>query len=235
MKLFKNKLVLALALLAIMVTFLPACSQSSPAPAASSLAPASAAGQPTASNPIVIDKQAGELRLAAFVNAKAFTEPTWHAVVYEKSKVADASLFEAYISPDVFHDALKFLGGTPGNNLPMTNYSSMYIQGSDVSVSVTWPGASKTYSLIDVVKDPDGAKGKGITTKFGGNYDRIESGSTGCITCFYSCPMGITSNAAYNGDDFAHQKTAGQAGFLGNKDVLPASGSLVVLTYKVKP
>lgn len=233
MKLLVNKSVVAVAgtFIILGIAALACAPQNALAP----VAPQSAIqGQPTALNPIVIDKQAGEIRIAARVNGKAFTEPTWHAVAYEKGKNAGVAVFQSYVSPNLVHDSLKFSGGEPGNNLPMKDYNAMYVKGSEVDVSVTWAGASKTYSLIEVVKDPDGQNGKGIQAKFGGNYERIDTAGTGCETCFYSCPVGITSNSAYNGDDFSRQKSAGQAGFLGNKVVLPAAGTDVVIIYKVK-
>jgi len=189
---------------------------------------------PTEANPIVIDPANRELRIAAKVNGATFTTPTWHAVVYTSGQAAGDSVFQSYASPQFFYDAMKYFGGKPGNNMPMDNYSSTHVEGSGIDVSVTWDGAPKTYSLGEVLKDPDGANGKPINIKFGGNYDRIESGGTGCITCLYSCPMGVSSNAAYDGDDFARQKAAGQAGFLANKAILPADGTPVVITFKVQ-
>ncbi len=233
MKLLENKSVVVVAgILIILGIAVLACGpQTAPAPAAPQ---AAIQRQPTAFSPIVIDKQAGEIRIAARVNGKAFTDPTWHGVVYEKGKNAGVAVFQSYVSPNLVHDSLKFSGGEPGNNMPAKDYSAMYVKGSDIDVSVTWEGAPKTYSLIEVLKDPDGQSGKGIQTKFGGNYERIDTAGTGCETCFYSCPVGITSNSAYNGDDFARQKSAGQAGFLGNKDVLPPAGTDVVIIYRVK-
>lgn len=232
MKLPGNRIALAIVLLAVMVPAAFACTRQTTNNATTTQVAFS--GQPTPSNPIVIDKQAGEIRIAARVNGKAFTDPTWHAVVYEKGKFARLAIFQSYVSPAVMHDSLKSFGGEPGNNLPMKEYSSMYIKGSDVDVSVTWAGAPKIYSLMDVVIDPDGQNGKGIQAKFGGNYDRIESAGTGCETCLYSCPVGITSNSAYNGDDYVRHGKAGQAGFLSNKEMLPKDGTNVVIIYKLK-
>jgi len=188
---------------------------------------------PTETNPIVIDPVNREIRIAAKVNGTVFSQPTWHAVVYTGGSAAGSSLFQAFVSPDIFYAALTYFGGTPGNNMTSANMATTYVQGSNISITVNWAGASKTYNLIDVVKDPDGASGKGVQMKFGGNLAANQSAGTGCISCFYSCPIGIVSNANYNSTDMARQKTAGQAGFLGNKDVLPADGTAVVLTYRV--
>ena len=189
--------------------------------------------QPTETNPIVIDPVNREIRIAAKVNGTAFTEPTWHSVVYTGGKAAGASLFQSFVSPDIFYAALTYFGGKPGNNMTSENMNNTYVQGSDISITVTWTGANKMYNLTDVVKDPDGAKGKGVQMKFGGNLATNQTAGTGCISCFYSCPIGITSNSNYNNSDMTRQKAAGQAGFLGNKDILPANGTIVVITYKV--
>lgn len=233
MKLLKKRPALAVILiLTILGIAASACTRSTaPAPAAQQI---STQGQPTISSPIVIDRQAGEIRIAARVNGKAFTDPTWHAVVWEKGKFAKLAVFQSLVSPNVIYDSLKDFGGEPGNNLPMKDYGSMYIKGSNVDVSVTWAGAPKTYSLTEVVKDPDGQNGKGIQSKFGGNFERIETAGTGCETCLYSCPVGITSNSVYNGEDFIRHGKGGQAGFLGNKDILPPAGKDVIIIYKMK-
>jgi hypothetical protein len=178
----------------------------------------------------VVDPVNREVRIAAKVNGVVFTQPTWHAVVYTGGKAAGASLFQAFISPDIFYPALTYFGGVPGDNMPADDYAGTYVKGSNISITVTWDGAPKSYNLIDVVKDPGT---KGIQMKFGGNYTRNLANGTGCLTCFYSCPFGLTSNSTYNGNDNAAQAKAGQGGFLGNSSILPKDGTIVVLTYKV--
>jgi hypothetical protein len=244
MKSGKKMLVLASALLLVLLTTLvPGCSAATSTVTTGTVstitktvtAAAAGAVQPTETNPIVIDPVNREIRIAAKVNGTVFTQPTWHAVVYTGGSAAGASLFQSFANPDLFFAALTYFGGVPGNNMPAptADYSTTYVKGSDVSISVTWAGAPKTYNLIDVVKDPDGASGKGIQMKFGGNLAVNQGAGTGCLSCFYSCPIGITSNSVYDGADMARQKTAGQAGFLGNSSILPANGTIVVLTYKV--
>jgi hypothetical protein len=233
-----NKIMPVLALVLLLSVSMFGCSTAtsltSPNTVSTTMTPAAVANvQPTETNPIVIDPVNREIRIAAKVNGTVFTQPTWHAVVYSGGKAAGASLFQAFISPDIFYSALTYFGGSPGNNMTTTNMNNTYVQGSDISITVTWNGAPKAYNLIDVVKDPDGANGKGIKMKFGGNLATNDSAGTGCISCFYSCPIGITSNSVYNNGDMTRQGAAGQAGFLGNQNVLPANGTIVVLTYKV--
>ncbi len=225
MKLTRNKWLLTSVLaLTLAVTILPACAKNTTVTVAGT-----GANQPTEANPIVFDPANQELRLAAKVNGVAFTQPTWHAVVYTGGKAAGAALFQAFATPDMFYSFLTYFGGVPGNNMPAppANYNDTYVQGSNVSITVTWSGAAKTYNLNDVVKNP---ASKAIQMKFGGNLANNQGAGTGCLACFYSCPFGIISNASYNGTDLKGQSTAG---FLGNSSVLPKDGSIVVITFKV--
>jgi len=228
MKLIHSKWLLTATLaLALSLTVLPACAKNTTVTVTSS-----GAVQPTEANPIVFDPANQELRLAAKVNGVAFTPPTWHAVVYTGGKAAGASLFQAFGTPAMFYSFLTYCGGVPGNNMPApsANYNDTYVQGSNISITVTWAGAPKTYNLNDVVKNPGT---KAIQMKFGGNLAVNQSAGTGCLACFYSCPIGIVSNASYDGTDNAAQAKAGQGGFLGDKTILPPDGTIVVLTFKV--
>ncbi|MGA3094453.1 MAG: YdjY domain-containing protein [Dehalococcoidales bacterium] len=230
MKLVHSKWLLTAALaLTLAVTVLPACAKNTTVTVVSS-----GAVQPTEANPIVFDPANQELRLAAKVNGVAFTQPTWHAVVYTGGGAAGAALFQAFATPDMFYSFLTYFGGVPGNNMPApsANYADTYVQGSNISITVTWAGAPKTYNLNDVVKNPGT---KAIQMKFGGNLAVNQSAGTGCLACFYSCPIGIVSNASYEGTDNAAQAKAGQGGFLGDNTILPPDGTIVVLTFKVTP
>ena len=195
--------------------------------------PAAATGKvmPSEANPLVIDTVNREIRMAGKVNGVGFTTPSWHVIVYKNGKAAPAAPFQAFISPDFFFNALAFFGGKPGDNMPATNYAGTYVQGSAVEMFVTWAGASKNYSLAEITKNP-GAKAPAL--KFGGNYERNFANGTGCIVCYYSCPLGIVSNSAYNGDDSAAHK-ATQGGVLLDKAIVPADGTPVVFTFKVTP
>jgi hypothetical protein len=230
MKFIQSKWLLTAVLgLTLAVIMLPACAANKTVTVTGT---ASSTVQPTEANPIVFDPANQELRLAAQVNGVSFTQPTWHAVVYTGGKAAGAALFQAFATPDMFYSFLTYFGGVPGNNMPQppANYNDTYVQGSNISISVNWAGASKPYSLSDVVKNPGT---KAIQMKFGGNLAANQGVGTGCIACFYSCPFGIVSNASYDGTDNAAQAKAGQGGFLGNSAVLPANGTIVVLTFKV--
>lgn len=208
---------------------------------------------PTPNNPIVIDKEAKEVRIAARVQAKYYDEPTWHGIVWKDGKAGKAPIFQAYISDRVFHEALVFIGAEPADNLKLPGYpetknakklwgdynkipeyASQYVQGPELDIFITWEGAPRTYRLEEVLNDPEGERGKGVEVRFGGNYDYIKVFGSGCLTCLYSCPGGKTSNARYNAGDFARHKEAGVAGFTGKKEILPPDDTDVVITYRLK-
>jgi hypothetical protein len=187
---------------------------------------------PSETNPLVIDPVNREIRIAGKVNGVGFTQPSWHILVYTGGKAAGSSPFLSYVNPAIFFNALSYFGGVPGNNMPVTNYASLTVKGSAVDMYVTWEGASKTYKLSEVTKNPGT---KDVALRFGGNYDQNAAAGTGCLACYYSCPFGIVSNSAYNGDDNAAQGKTGQGGVLLDKSVLPADGTPVTLIFKVTP
>jgi hypothetical protein len=123
MKFVQSKWILTAVLaLTLAVTVLPACSKADTVTVAGgqSTVTVTATGdvQPTEANPVVFDPAKQELRLAAKVNGVAFTQPTWHAVVYTGGSAAGASLFQAFITPDMLYAFLTYFGGVPGNNMP---------------------------------------------------------------------------------------------------------------------
>jgi len=176
-------------------------------------------------HPLVIDKEAKTVKVYATVNGKYTVEPTRHGLNFSEGKYGDQALFNSFANPTNFHDAMMEIGGTPGNNLtPKTGGEQ--IQGSDLDVTVTWDGAPKEFTMSEVVID---STGKPIQYRFGGNRERSIEAFTGCLACFDSCPVGITSNSSHMQGEF----DGDQVEFRGNKDVLPADGTPVVVTFKL--
>jgi hypothetical protein len=161
--------------------------------------------------------QNGEIHLKATINGKFFTNTTFHAVAYAQGKNGEMAIFKTAVTPKQFYDALISLGATPGNNVQLTSDNTTVVQGSSVNVYVTWEGASKRYTLAEVIN------GANVDIKFGGNLENSNNLATGCITCLGSCPVGITSNAAY-----AYTMPAK---FTANSSILPAAGSEVTIIY----
>ncbi|MBP1933153.1 YdjY domain-containing protein [Ammoniphilus resinae] len=176
-------------------------------------------------HPLVIDKEAKTIKVYATVNGKYTVEPTRHGLNFSEGKYGDQALFTSFANPTNFHDAMVEIGGTPGNNLT-PDTAGQQIEGSDVDVTVTWDGAPKEFTMSEVVND---STGKPIQYKFGGNRERSIEAFTGCLACFDSCPVGITSNSSHMQGEFANKEVE----FRGNKDVLPADGTPVVVTFKL--
>jgi ferredoxin len=182
----------------------------------------------TPQNPITVDKKARTLSILAEVNGKYFMEPTRHGIVFKEGKNGDKSIFVGLVDHKTFHEALISLGFKPGNNMTMENADKTFVAGDPLDVSVTWKGAKKVYSLDEVIKD---SNKKPFAIRFGGNLPTAIEKNTGCLLCLDSCPVGITSNSNYTMGAVEKRK---EVGFLGNKDILPADRSLVVITFKAK-
>lgn len=181
----------------------------------------------TKDNPIKVDKAAGTVTFLAKVNGKYFFEPTRHAAVFEGGANGDKSVFTGLVDTEPFYNGLTEIGAKAGENMTPDNKETTSVQGDALAVSVTWGDGSKEYDLNEVVKDSNGSK---IDIRFGGNLERALDKKTGCLICLDSCPVGITSNAAYT---YGAVEKRDEVGFTGNKDLLPADGSLVAITMKL--
>jgi hypothetical protein len=181
-------------------------------------------GQPTKTNPIVVDKEAGEVRIYTEVNGKYFFETTRHGIVFKDGKNGDKSVLRAYVNQNKFHDALLEIGAKPGNKLTLESKPGTKVAGDVLTVKVSWD--DKSYDFKDIIKqEPD----KGFEVRFGGNEERAKEKFTGCILCLDSCPVGITSNSTWGFGDWK----AGQVKFYGREDVLPPDGSPVIVTFSL--
>lgn len=182
----------------------------------------------TKENPLKVDKEAGTVSFLAKVNGKYLYEPTRHGVVSENGKNGEKPIFKAFAEPEPFYNALVEIGAKPGNNMTMENKDKTNVAGDALDVTVTWAGANKEYKFDEVIKD---SNGKPIDIRFGGNLKNAGEYKTGCLICLDSCPVGITSNSAYT---FGAVEDRNEVGFTGNKDILPADGTLVEIKVKLK-
>jgi len=205
-----------------------------------------AGGMPTSRNPIIIDKTNREIRIAAEINAKYKTEGSWHLVAYKLGTNGDRCLFRAHAPQMRFYDALIEIAAKPGDNMsrgtgldaaPAEDWKTTFVEGDVLDVWVTWVGAPKTYHLNEVITEvtPPGSEKRGLEIRFGGNRGTSEHNGTGCITCLYSCPTGITSNAKANRAIWEDDEAKGIVGRFRGNDLLPPDGTQVVLIYKLMP
>lgn len=177
-------------------------------------------------NPIIIDKASKTVKMYTEVNAKYFVEPTRHAIVFKDGSNGDKSILKAWANQNDYYNALIDIGAKAGNNL--TPKTSTTVQGDPLDVTITWKGAAKEIPIYDAVIDSQNKKVADF--RFGGNQELAKSKNTGCILCLDSCPVGIASNATYPQMSFDNK----QVEFRGNKAVLPADGTPVIVTFKLK-
>lgn len=185
-------------------------------------------GDVSLANPMKVDKEAGTITVLAQVNGKYFTEATRHASVFKDGSNGAKSIFTAYANQNDFYNALIELGAEPGNNMTPDNATTTKVEGTPISVKVTWNGADREYDINEVVKDSNGTK---IDFRFGGNQERAKEKNTGCLACLDSCPVGIISNASYTYGSVEQTK---EVKFTGNQDILPEDGTYVAVIYKVE-
>jgi hypothetical protein len=194
-------------------------------------------------HPMEIDKSAGQVRILAELQPKAFkggwfkSMPGYHAVVWKKGKAANQSLLAAYSNDAVVHDAIMAIGAKPGNNLTMNAWEKRYdknnpapdtrVEGTPVDVLVWWNGLEEPKPLESLLVDPGG---KGVDLRFGGNRALIPKWNSGCIVCLQSCPGGKVSNRAYTIRDYVNGKSI----FKVNEDIVPKGKRKAVVIFKVK-
>lgn len=179
-------------------------------------------------NPIAINYQAKRVSFLAEVNGKYFFQPTRHAAVFKGGKNGDKAVLRALADHKAFYDALITLGFKAGENMTRANKEKTFVKGDSLSVSVTWEGADKVYSLDEVIKDSNGTP---MNMRFGGNLSRAIKTNNGCLLCLDSCPVGVVSNASYT---YGSVEKRNEVTFTGRKDILPPDGSLVVVTLGIK-
>jgi hypothetical protein len=69
-----------------------------------------------------------------------------------------------------------------------------------------------------------------VSRYIAGNWISANEKKTGCLLCFYSCPVGIVSNAQYT---YGAIEKRNEVTMKGNKDILPADGTKVIVTLKL--
>lgn len=180
---------------------------------------------PTRDNPLVVDTEGKKVKVYAEVNAKYFTEPTRHGVVFKDGSNGEKSVLKAYAHQLDFYDALIEIGAKPGDNVKLDSPSGTIVQGDTLKVTVSWDG--KTYDFGQIIKsEPD----QGFEVRFGGNQQVSREKMTGCILCLDTCAAGITSNANWGWMSFSE----GKVKFFGREDKLPGDTAPVIVTFSVE-
>lgn len=164
------------------------------------------------------------------VNGKYFTEPSRHGIVFKDGSNGEKCILRGLCSEKDFYAALLSASGVPGDKLyfaEATPDGTQYIEGQKLDVKVSWEGSNGEVPFADIMKTGDGQPYV-ADFRFGGNIKAAYAKNTGCILCTESCPVGITSNAAYAYGVVEHTKTMQ---FYGNPDVLPEDGTICTVTF----
>lgn len=178
--------------------------------------------------PVIIDAEKKEVIIAAEVNGKYFNSPTRHGVVFDMGSNGDKSVLRGLADEREFYQALIDIGAVPGNNLTMEDMKlGKTVDGQKLDVFVTWEGLGKEIPFAEIIKSDDV---RDMDIRFGGNFEAAKENRTGCILCLDSCPIAITSDAAYATAELDSKKIDK---FI-REDVLPKDGEKVSVIFRIK-
>lgn len=178
--------------------------------------------------PVVIDNDNKEVIIEATVNGKYFNTPSrHHGIVFKGGKYGDRAVLVGLADEREFYQALKDIGCVEGTNLTMEDMKlSKAVKGEPLDVFVTWDGLDKEVPFSEVIKS---SEERPIDVRFGGNFEAAKSNRTGCILCLDSCPIAITSDAAFATAELDSKKIDKYI----REDVLPADGSKVYVIFRI--
>lgn len=180
--------------------------------------------------PVIIDADKKEVIIEAIVNGKYFTNPSrHHGIVFEGGKYGDRAVLIGLSDEREVYQALIDIGAVAGNNLKLEEYTkvSKNVDGQQLDVFVTWDGLGKEIPFAEIIKSDDV---RDMDIRFGGNFEAAKENRTGCILCLDSCPIAITSDAAYATDELDSKKIDK---FI-REDVLPKDGEKVSVIFRIK-
>ncbi|MFH1115183.1 MAG: YdjY domain-containing protein [Pseudomonadota bacterium] len=192
--------------------------------------------------PMIVDRQAGESRLLATLQPKAFG-PGWlkqlpghHAVTWSGGRKSHEALLSTYSSDTAVYDALISLGAKPGDDLtqevwdernnPQSSAPDRRVEGDPVAALVWWQGLKEPMPLSALLHNPTG---KRIDLRFGGHKSLIPVWKCGCIVCMQSCPGAKVSNRSSTIRDYVD----GKALFTVNEAVVPKGERKAVVILRL--
>ncbi|HPI92865.1 MAG TPA: YdjY domain-containing protein [Deltaproteobacteria bacterium] len=198
---------------------------------AATIAGGSRADWPTRGRPLAEDLPGRTVMMYAELSLEHLTRTTAHwGIGCGRGACADKFILVSPAEPIDLHDALVRVGGRPGNNLTMESYGDV-VAGDPLAVSVLWHGLEKPLGLKDVFHD---GAGGGFMMRFGGNREAALRHNTGCLTCLESCPVGITSNAAYPHIRGIRRALTPNSTFRGRPETLPRKEAFpLVVCYRL--
>lgn len=183
---------------------------------------------PTRGNPLEVDVPGRVVRLYTELRLRHLTETTPHwGIGYSGGKFADKFILVSPAEPVAFHDSLIRIGARAGNNLPLDGYGK-FVDGDRLTLSAQWQGLKAPIRISNLFYD---SAGRGFDIRFGGNRTVAAEKKTGCLTCLESCPIGITSNAAYPHLSTLQRMLRPNSSFRGKPETLPRKESLPVVVF----
>ncbi|MEI0580255.1 YdjY domain-containing protein [Brachyspira pilosicoli] len=180
--------------------------------------------------PVIIDADKKEIIIEAIVNGKYFNSPSrHHGIVFEGGKYGDRAVLIGLSDEREVYQALIDIGAIAGDNLKLEEYTkvSKNVDGQKLDVFVTWDGLGKEIPFAEIIKSDDV---RDMDIRFGGNFEAAKENRTGCILCLDSCPIAITSDAAYATAELDSKKIDK---FI-RDDVLPKDGEKVSVIFRIK-
>ncbi|WP_157151546.1 YdjY domain-containing protein [Brachyspira sp. SAP_772] len=180
--------------------------------------------------PVIINADKKEIIIEAIVNGKYFTNPSrHHGIVFEGGKYGDRAVLIGLSDEREVYQALIDIGAIAGNNLKLEEYTkvSKNVDGQQLDVYVTWDGLGKEIPFAEIIKSDDV---RDMDIRFGGNFEAAKDNRTGCILCLDSCPIAITSDAAYATAELENKKIDK---FI-REDILPKDGERVSVIFRIK-
>ena len=221
---------LAIVLALALTLTLSSCTAPSPTSGPGSVAEIPTSGEPTKDSPIVIDKASKTIHIYTDVNGTYFTESTRHGVVFKGGSNGEKSILRGYADEKLFYQALIELGAKAGDNLTAADMKAAAgagksVEGDILTVTVSF-GDTKNLPFEKIVK---ASEQRPMVIHFGGNLASAEKNNTGCVLCLDSCATGITSNSAWETGATENNVVK----FYGDKDILPADGSPVIVSFKL--
>jgi hypothetical protein len=181
--------------------------------------------EPTRDKPLVFDPEERTISVYATVNGQFTKEPTRHGMNFREGKIADEALFASYANMLDFHDALLKLNADRGE-LDKEQYVN---GGTKIDISVSWEEAEREYDLGDVVED---STGKELDYRYSGQVTNAVRKFTGCMMCFDSCDVGVTSNSSH--PKGITENPDAEVALRGKSDVLPDDGTPVTVTFHLR-
>ena len=187
---------------------------------------------------VEVDKAAKTVTINAKVNGKYFSKSTRHLMVDQYGFNKGTAMLSSYCTPEDLYNGLVSAGGiswskSAGKTLKNGEKNSVKNaenkRFSRLDVTLGWGG--ETHSLSEcLTTEKGGSSAPEIDMVFAGNPKAAARTPSGCMVCMDSCYIGIAANSAYGLCVIDN----GKPQLFARSDVLPANGSVVKVTFRIR-